>query len=121
MVYVLIQTKGCGVKYAEVHQDNVSAQILETNGKFSSWRKNKHIKKKFFLIKDKVDSKEVNNVDCPAGVMWADVLTKSLQGTTFRKIRAQLMNCALEYIEGEDIPEKKRKTLLGQESQIDAI
>ena len=87
-----IQAQGYGIKYAEIHQDNVSEQMLDTNGKFSSSRKTKHIKAKFLFIKDKVDSKEVKIVDCPAGVMWADVLTKPLQGTEFRKMRAQLMN-----------------------------
>ena len=95
-----------GVKYAEVHQDNVSAQMLETNRKFSNSRKTKHIKTKFFFIKDKVDSEEVKIVDCPAGVMWEDVLTKPLQGTAFRKMRAQFMNCAVEYIDGEEAPAK---------------
>ena len=66
--------------------------MLETNGKLSSSRKTKHIKAKFFSIKDKVDSEEVKIVDCLAGVMWEDVLTKPLQGTEFRKMRAQLMN-----------------------------
>ena len=69
--------------------------MLETNGKFSSSRKTKHIKAKFFFIKDKVDNQEVKIVDCPAGVTWADVLTKPLQGTEFRKMRFQLMNCAM--------------------------
>ena len=73
--------------------------MLETNGKFSSSRKTKHIKAKFFFIKDKVDSEEDKIVDCPAGVMWVDVLAKPLQGTEFRKMRAQLMNCAMEYKE----------------------
>ena len=116
-----IQAHGYGVKYAEIHQNNVSAQILETNGKFSSSRKTKHIKAKFFFIKDKVNSKEVIIVDCPAGVMWADVLTKPLQGTEFRKMRSQLMNCAMEYIDGEESPTKKRKTLIDQASQQDVI
>ena len=80
-----IQAQGYGVKYAEIHQDNVSAQMLETNRKFSSSRKTKHIQAKFFFIKDKVNSEEVNIVYCPAGVIWADVLTKPLQGTEFRK------------------------------------
>ena len=112
-----IQAQGYGVKYAEVHQDNVSAQILETNRKFSSSSKTEHIKAKFLFIKDKVDSKEVKIVDLPVVVMWADVLTKPLQGTAFRKMRAQLMNCAVEYIEGEYTPANKRKTLLGQASK----
>ena len=96
-----IQAQGYGGMYAEIHQDNVSAQMLDTNGKFSSSRKTKHIKAKFFFIKDKVDSEEVKIVDFPAGVMWADVLTKPLQRTELRKMRAQLMNCAMEYIDGE--------------------
>ena len=58
-----IQAQVYGVNYAEIHQDNVSAQMLETNGKFSSSRKTKHIKAKFFFIKDKVDSEEVKIVD----------------------------------------------------------
>ena len=82
-----------------MHQDNVSAKMLETNEKFSSSRKTKHIKSKFLFIMDKVDIEEVKIVDCPAGVMWADVLTKPLQGTEFRKMRAQLMNCAMEFID----------------------
>ena len=95
--------------------------MLETNRKFSSSRKTKHIKAKFFFIKDKVNSEEVKIVDCPAGVMWADVLTKPLQGTEFRKMRAQLMNCAKEYKDEEESTTKKRKTLIDQTSQQDVI
>ena len=51
-------------------------------------------------------------MDCPVGVMWADVLTKPLQGTTFRKMRSQLMICAKEYIDGEEAPEKEHKTVI---------
>ena len=60
-------------------------------------------------------------MDCPEGVMWEDVLTKPLQGTEFRKMRSQLMNCTMEYIDGEESPTKKRKTLIDQASQQDAI
>ena len=31
------------------------------------------------------------------------------------------MNCAMEYIDGEEYPTKKRKTLIGQTSQQDEI
>ena len=116
-----IQAQGYGVKYAEIHQDNVSAQMLETNGKFSSWRKTKHIKAKLSFIKDQVNTEEVKIVDFPAGLMWADVLTKPLQGTEFRKMRAQFMNCAMEYKYEEEYTTKKRKTLIDQTSQQDAI
>ena len=36
--------------------------------------------------------------------MWADVLTKTLQGTAFRKMRAQLMNYDVKCIDGEEAP-----------------
>ena len=95
--------------------------MLETNGKFSRSRKNKHIKAKFFFINDKVDNQEVKNVDCPAGVIWADVTTKPLQGTELKKMRTQLMNCAMEYIVEEEYQTKKKKTLIDQASKQDAI
>ena len=90
MPYVLwslyfIQARGYKVKYAEINQDNISAQMLETNGKFSRSRKTKHIKAKFSFIKDKVDSREVKIVDCPAGVMWADVITNHYRGQNSEK------------------------------------
>ena len=78
--------------------------MMENNGKFSSSRKTKHIKANFFFIKDKVNNEEVKIVDCLAGVMWADALTKPLQGTAFRKMRSHLMNCNVEYIDGEEAP-----------------
>ena len=87
--------------FAEIHQDNVSAQMLETNGKFSRSNKTKHVKEKLFFIKDKVNSGEFKIVDCPAGVMWEDVLTKPLQRTEFIRMRSQLMNCTKEYIDRE--------------------
>ena len=34
--------------------------------------------------------------------MWADVLTKPLQGMAFKRMRAELMNCVVEYEEDED-------------------
>ena len=95
--------------------------MLETNVKFSSSRKTKHIKAKFFFIKDKVYSGEVKIADFPAVVMWADILTKPLQGKEFRKMRAQLMNCAMEYKDEEESVMNKRKTLIYQTSQQYAI
>ncbi len=34
---------------------------------------------------------------CPTGEMWADVLTKPLQGQLFRDMRAFLQNCSRDY------------------------
>ena len=43
-------------------------------------------------------------VDCPTKEMWADIMTNSLQGTAFRLMRAELMNCDVNY---EDPPEEE--------------
>jgi len=51
-----------------------------------------------------VDDGEIKVVDCPSEEMWADIMTKPLQGTAFRVMRAELMNCDVNY---EDTPEKE--------------
>ncbi len=38
-------------------------------------------------------------IDCPTEKMWEDVLTKPLQVMAFKKMRAQLMYCTIEYEE----------------------
>jgi hypothetical protein len=85
-----------------LYQDNISMQLLIKNGRFSSGKKTKHIKGKFFFIKDRVDSGEIRVIDCPAEEMWADVLSKPLQGMAFRTMRAQLMNCPINYKDEEE-------------------
>ena len=70
-------------------------------------KKTKHIKAKFFFIKDWVDNGEIKVIDCPAEEMWADILTKPLQGMAFQTMRAQFMNCAVNY---EDLSNKPIKT-----------
>ena len=42
-----------------LYQDNMSAILLKTNGRASSSKRTKHIKAKYFLIKDKVDREEI--------------------------------------------------------------
>jgi hypothetical protein len=104
-----IQSQGYKPECVGLYQDNVSTQLLIKNGRFSSGKKTKHIKAKFFVIKDRVDSGEIRVIDCPAEEMWADVLTEPLQGMAFRTMRAQLMNCAINY---EDEEEKTRPRLV---------
>ncbi len=44
-----------------------------------------------------MDSREVKVIDCPTKEMWADVLTKPLQGMAFRTMRAESMNCLVNH------------------------
>jgi hypothetical protein len=97
-----IQLQGYKAECIGLYQDNISTQLLMKNGWFSSGKKTKHIKAKFFFIKDKVDDGEVKVMDCPEEEMWADMLTKPLQGMAFRKMQAGLMNCEVNYEEHEE-------------------
>jgi hypothetical protein len=96
-----IQAQGHEVECVGLYQDNISSQLLIKNGKMSSGKKTKHIKAKFFFIKDRVDDGEIKVIDCPTERMWADVMTKPFQGTAFHVMRAELMNCDINY---EDPP-----------------
>jgi hypothetical protein len=69
-----IQSKGYEPEYVGLYQDNISMQLLIKNGRFSSRKKTKHIKVKFFFIKDRVDSGEIRVINFPAEEMWADAL-----------------------------------------------
>ncbi len=62
-----------------------------------SSKQTKHIKAKFFLIKDSYEAGEIDVRYCLTDVMWADVLTKPLQGQKFRDMRAFLQNCSRSY------------------------
>ena len=94
-----IQHQGYGAECMELYQDNISTQLLMKNGRFLSGKKTKHIKAKFYFIKDRVDDGEMQIIKYPTDNMWADVLTKPLQGAVFKKMRAQLMNCSVDYKE----------------------
>ena len=97
-----IQAQGYEAECVGLHQDNISTQLLIKNGKMSSGKKTKHIKAKFFFIKDRVDDGEIRVIDCPTEKMWADIMTKPLQGMAFQTMRAELMNCPVNYEEPEE-------------------
>jgi hypothetical protein len=98
-----IQAHGYEGTCVGLYQDNISTQLLIKNGKMSSRKKTNHIKAKFFFIKDRVDNGEIRVKDSPTEEMWADIMTKPLQGTAFRVMRAELMNCPVNYEDPEEI------------------
>ena len=85
------------VTCARIYQDNNSAILLEVNGRASSTKRTKHIKTKFFYVKDKVDSGEIEIRKRDTADMWSDVNTKPKQGNPYRKDRAMIMGCPLEW------------------------
>ena len=92
-----MQSQGYNVEIIELYQDNKSTELLMTTGRFSSGKRTKHIKSKFFFIKDRIDNGEIRTKE-----IWADMLTKPLQGKAFREMCAKLMNCKVDYEEEEE-------------------
>ncbi len=92
-----VECQGYDIDECVVFQDNMSALLLEKNGRISSLKQTKHIKAKYFLIKDCYESGEIDLRYCPTDIMWADVLTKPLQGQKFRDMQAFLQNCPRDY------------------------
>ncbi len=58
----------------------MSVLSLEKNGRILSSKQTEHIKAKFFLMKDYYNRVDMDVQYCPTDIMWADVLTKPLQG-----------------------------------------
>jgi hypothetical protein len=70
---------------------------LEVNGSFSSSKCTKHIKGRYFFIRDKIKNGDLKVVYCPTKIMWANILTKPKQGSPFRLDRSILMNVPINY------------------------
>jgi hypothetical protein len=85
-----IEGQGYGVEASTLKQDNLSAILLENNGRASSNKRTKHINVRYFFIRDQINSGEITVEHCPATEMLTDHFTKPLQGAMFRKFRAKI-------------------------------
>ena len=115
-----LQAQGLEIKKNILMQDNNSTILMATNGRFLCSKRTKHIKNRYFMIKDKVGKGEFIIQYYPTGDMWADINTKAPQGTLFYKMRARLMGVAENYdddVERQDT----HPDLLPQEAKECAI
>jgi hypothetical protein len=93
-----IECQGYDIDEYVVFQDNMSTLLLEKNGCISSSKWTKHIKANYFLIKDYYSAGEIDVKFCHTDEMWADILTKPLQGQNVMDMRAAfLQNCPRDY------------------------
>jgi hypothetical protein len=58
----------------------------------STAERTRHIKIRYFWVKDRVDMGDINIVYKPTELMIADLLTKPLQGDRFKQLRRMLLN-----------------------------
>jgi hypothetical protein len=92
-----VECQGYDINKYVIFQDNMSTLSLEKNSRMSSSQRTKHIKAKYVFIKDYYDAGVIDVKFCPTNQMWADVLTKPLQGQKFRDMQAFLHNCHQDY------------------------
>ncbi len=96
------------VQYQRVHHIPGQHECFIFRKGISLSKRTKHIKVKYFLIKDYYDTGEVDLRYCPTGRMWADVLTKPLQGQMCRDMWAFLQNCLRDYDDNLERQEDER-------------
>ena len=64
---------------------------LIVNGKRSCGPGSRHINIRYFFMKNRLDTENINVVYCPTSEMLADFYTKPLQGALFRRFRDVIM------------------------------
>ena len=72
-------------------QDNKSAILLENNGKRSAGKRSRALNVRYFFLTDQVEKGNLSIEYCPTDIMWADFMTKPLQGEKFRKFRDEIL------------------------------
>lgn len=87
-----LREQGFAVEKTILYQDNMSAMLLEKNGRGSSTKRTRHIKLRYYYVKQHVDNGDIEIVHCPTGIMWGDYFTKPLQGSPFYLQRDAIMN-----------------------------
>jgi hypothetical protein len=83
--------QGIDTPPARVYQDNQSTMHMVDHGSSTSDR-TRHVAIRYYWVKDRVESREVEVVYCPTDDMIADILTKPLVGAKFITLRNALLN-----------------------------
>ena len=86
-----IEAQGYGIDDDIMYQDNLSAMLLETEGKKSITKKKNHIQVRYFFIKDWIATGNVELKHFPATKFLAGHFQKPLQGEIFHKFREELI------------------------------
>ena len=75
-----LTAQGFTVQKTNVYQDNLSAMLLENNGRQSSTKRTKHIHMRYFYITDHVKQQSFQIHHCPTLEMLADFLPNHFRG-----------------------------------------
>jgi hypothetical protein len=119
-----IEAQGYSIEQNILYQDNKSTILLATNGRWSSSKRTKHIKSRYFFVKDRIEQGDLEIQHMPTEKMWSDILTKPKQGKAFREMRGMLMNVTEDYDdekERQDTPSYLLTAAEPQDKQYDPM
>ena len=71
-----LEAQGYGVQENIVYQDNLSAILLEKNGKASSSKRTKHINVRYYFVTDRIKKGDMSVEWCPTEDMTGDFMMK---------------------------------------------
>jgi len=87
-----LEAQGYPLRPSKIHQDNLSSQLLETNGRGSSSKRTRHMNIRYFFVADVIRRNHITIEYCPTDEMIGDFFTKPLGGAKFRRFRNIIMN-----------------------------
>ena len=85
-IWSFLTARGYTVGPVTIYQDNQSCMALVERGRSDAERM-RHIHTRYFWVKEQVDTGEVRVEYLPSEDMYANVLTKPLQGSQFKRER----------------------------------
>ena len=88
---LFMEQQGYSLNKNILFKDNKSAILLENNGKRSAGKRSRALNVRYFFLTDRVEKGNLSIEYCPTDVMWADFMTKPLQGEKFRKFRDKIL------------------------------
>ena len=88
---LFMKAQGYEIEQNILFQDNKSTILLVENGKKSAGKRSRAINIRYFFVTDQVARKKMEVKYCPTKQMWADPMTKPLQGTDFKVGADRLM------------------------------
>lgn len=86
-----MEAQGYKVQQNIVYQDNKSTIQLLENGRRSTGKQSRAINICYFFMADQHNKGLINVEYCPMSEMWADPMTKPLQGAAFKLNADRLM------------------------------
>ncbi|CAJ1966079.1 unnamed protein product [Cylindrotheca closterium] len=85
---LFMEEQGYPIEKNILYQDKKSSILLETNGRSSAGKRSRALNIWYFFVTDQVELGNITIEHMPTDEMWADYMTKPLQGKTFCRFRA---------------------------------